>query len=190
MSPGLDTRLQDIDGVASVTVDLTESGGGINVRLEPEADEPVVMEKIRAVLVAYGVRSSNPPKLRRDRPAVHLDDVPLGVQVSITPIKGGARVQVEGTKVRSFRVVASNPNAIAQGLADAWCQVVGKIPIEITSVSIDDDGQLRIVAVEGDQETVGTADVRPGWEEALARAVGRALSLVEAPLIPAATSRS
>lgn len=183
LSPGLETRLHDIDGVASVSVDLTESGGGISVRLEPEADEPVVMEKIRALLVAYGVRSPNPPKLRRDRPAVHIDDVPLGVDVTITPIKGGARVQVEGTSVRSFRVVASNPAAIAQGLSDAWCQVVGKIPVEITSISISDEGQLMIVATDGDKESVGTGDVRTGWEKALARAVGRALGLVDDPLI-------
>ena len=58
-------------------------------------------------------------------------DSPLGVDVKITPIKAGARVQVATTKVRSFRVVPATPQAIAQGLSDAWCQVVGRIPVEI-----------------------------------------------------------
>ena len=61
MTPNLASRLQDIPGIASVTVDLTDSGGGINIRLEAGADEAVVMERLRALLVAYGVRSPNPP---------------------------------------------------------------------------------------------------------------------------------
>ncbi len=182
MSSSLASRLQDIPGVESVAVDLTESGGGINVRLEPGADDVVVMERIRALLVAYGVRSPNPPKLRLGRPVRHLDDEAIDVDVKITPIKGGARVEVFAPKVRSFRVVAANPAAIAQGLSDAWCQVIPRIPVEIVSVDIDDGGMLRIVASDGEKETTGSADVSLGWEEALIRSVGRALGVVGGPV--------
>lgn len=178
VSPSLASRLQDIPGVASVAVDLSDTGGGINVRLEPGADEVVVMERIRALLVAYGVRSPNPPKLRLGRSVPHIDETPLGVNVTITPIKGGARVQVEGEKVRAFRVVAANPGAIAQGLSDAWCSVAGRIPVEIVDVSISDEGELIVVASDGERETMGVADLKAGWEEALARAVGRSAGLL------------
>lgn len=185
MTPNLASRLQDIPGIASVTVDLTDSGGGINIRLEAGADEAVVMERLRALLVAYGVSSPNPPKLRLGRQTKYLDDGPLGVDVKITPIKAGARVQVATTKVRSFRVVPATPEAIAQGLSDAWCQVVGKIPVEILSVTIGDEGELTVVASDGAHETSATSNVSSGWEEALARAVGRAIGVVDSLPSPA-----
>ena len=56
MTSSLASRLGDIPGVASVVVDLDGFGRGIDVRLEPGADEAVVMEKLRALLAAYGVR--------------------------------------------------------------------------------------------------------------------------------------
>jgi hypothetical protein len=182
VSSNLASRLQDIPGVASVAVDLTETGGGINVRLDPGADEAVVMERLRALLVAYGVKSPNPPKLRLGRPTKYLDDSPLGVDVTITPIKAGARVEVAGTNVRSFRVVPANPEALAQGLSDAWCQVVGKIPVEIVSVTLGDEGELTVVASDGEHESSATTNVASGWEEALARAVGRAIGAVNSPM--------
>ncbi|MCZ6457081.1 MAG: hypothetical protein O6650_07530 [Actinobacteria bacterium] len=185
MTPNLASRLQDIPGIASVTVDLTDSGGGINIRLEEGADEAVVMERLRALLVAYGVRSPNPPQLRLGRQTKYLDDGPLGVDVKITPIKAGARVQVATTKVRSFRVVPATPEAIAQGLADAWCQVVGKIPVEILGVTMGDEGELTVVASDGAHETSATSNVSSGWEEALARAVGRAIGVVDSLPSPA-----
>jgi hypothetical protein len=166
-------------------VDLTDSGGGINIRLEAGADEAVVMERLRALLVAYGVRSPNPPKLRLGRQTKYLDDGPLGVDVKITPIKAGARVQVATTKVRSFRVVPATPEAIAQGLSDAWCQVVGKIPVEILGVTMGDEGELTVVASDGAHETSATSNVSSGWEEALARAVGRAIGVVDSLPSPA-----
>ena len=185
MTPNLASRLQDIPGIASVTVDLTDSGGGINIRLEAGADEAVVMERLRALLVAYGVRSPNPPQLRLGRQTKYLDDGPLGVDVKITPIKAGARVQVATTKVRSFRVVPATPEAIAQGLSDAWCQVVGKIPVEILGVTMGDGGELTVVASDGAHETSATSNVSSGWEEALARAVGRAIGVVDSLPSPA-----
>lgn len=185
MTPNLASRLQDIPGIASVTVDLTDSGGGINIRLEAGADEAVVMERLRALLVAYGVRAPNPPKLRLGRQTKYLDDGPLGVDVKITPIKAGARVQVATTKVRSFRVVPATPEAIAQGLSDAWCQVVGKIPVEILGVTMGDEGELTVVASDGAHETSATSNVSSGWEEALARAVGRAIGVVDSLPSPA-----
>lgn len=178
MMSNLANRLEDIPGVASVTVDLTEDGGGINIKLIPGANEVEVMERLRTVLIAYGVRSSKPESVEGAFPEKSASLVPLGVRVRITPLESGARVEVEGKNVRSFRVVAANPRAIAQGVADAWCRVAGKIPVEIVDVSLGDRGELEVVASDGETETVGIADVGEGWESALARAVGRAIGMV------------
>ena len=172
----LASRLEQIPGVASVTIDLTDTGGGINVRLEPTADEFLVMDKLREVLITYGIRSADPKvQLGRSTRRARRPTRDFDVDVVITPLKTGARVEVFSKNVRSFRVVPANPSAIAQGLSDAWCQVKGRIPVEILDVTIGDDGDLSIVASDGVNQTTGTANVSLGWEEALTQAVGEAL---------------
>jgi len=175
MTPGLASRLQEIPGVDSVVVDLTDSGGGINVRLEPGADETLVMDKLRSLLVAYGVRSPGPSGFRSNPSEATEDDFDLGVDIQITPIDEGARVEVATENVRSFRVVAATPTAIAQGLSDAWCQVIGRVPVEVVRVVVGDSGTLTVSLSNGEWETDGSASVEAGWEDALAQAVGMAL---------------
>lgn len=175
MTGHLTHRLEQIPGVDSVTIDLTDTGGGINVRLEPGADEAAVMEKLRMILVAYGIRSAD-PKVSLGRPSRSAEPKRrFDVDVAITPLETGARVEVSGKKVRSFRVVPASSSAIAQGLADAWCQVKGRIPVEIIGVSVGDDGDLTIVSFDGRERRIGTANVSIGWEQALIQAVGEAL---------------
>ncbi len=177
MTTKLVGRLQDIPGVAAVSVNLEEEGGGINVRLQPDADEAEVLERVRALLVAYSVRSESFPPLRVGRtPLPGNND--LGVDVKITPIKGGARVEVIGDAIRSFRVVPPDPTAIAQGLSDAWSQVLGRPPTEISSVSIDDDGHLLVTASVDGIEHRGESDLDQGWATALTHSVGRAIGVI------------
>lgn len=182
----LTARLQDIPGVEQVVVDLDESSGGIHVRLQPGADEDAVLEKMRALLVAYGLRPREGEGLglgRDARPGAATDVEPdhdeLGVEVAITPIVGGARVEVATDKVRSFRVVKPSPTGVVQGLADAWCQVVGRIPFEVTGVTIE-EGDLVVTVREGEEERYGRAPISDGWASAVTRAVGMAGGLVRA----------
>lgn len=173
MSSSLASRLEDIPGVASVVVDLDGFGRGIDVRLEPGADEEAVMEKLRALLAAYGVRSERAPRRAVGRAARRVSD--LGVDVTITPTDGGARLEVATGAVRSSRVVSSDPMAVAQGLADVWCQVIGRVPIEIVSVEVAEDGTLTVVGNDDGREVRGSAGPGSGWVEALTGAVGDVL---------------
>lgn len=177
MMSNLAHRLEDIPGVESVVVDLSDDGGGINIRLVPGADEHEVMEKLRTVLISYGVRSPRPEPVATLPEGRDLATAPLGVKVRITPLERGARVEVESKSVRSFRVVAADRHAIAQGLADAWSQVVGRIPTELVAVGIT-DGEIQVVALDGEQERVGVAGVEEGWQKGLALAVGRAIGTI------------
>jgi hypothetical protein len=179
LTSNLASRLEDIPGVASVVVDLEGFGRGIDVRLEPDADEAVVMERLRALLAAYGVRNDR-DQVRLPEPAPKVARDP-GVSVSITPLESGARIEVSTRSVKSFRIVAATPMAIAQGLADAWCQVVGRVPVEIIAVSVGDEGSLRVAALDGDREAEGLADVSGGWVAALTEAVAGALGSTENP---------
>lgn len=201
MKASLTARLQDIPGVAQVVVDLDESSGGIHVRLQPGADEDAVLEKMRSLLVAYGLRpregrdvavgcQQQPDKAAAttfEPPASPADGDDLGVDVTITPIVGGARVEVSSEKVRSFRVVKPTPLAIAQGIADAWCQVVGWAPVTVTGVALD-DVELVVSVRHGEIETTGRAEVSEGWSVAVPRAVGRAGGLMGAVPAPLAVN--
>jgi len=69
--------------------------------------------------------------------------------------------------------------AIAQGMSDAWCQVLGRIPLEITRVTLSDEGTLTVVSTDGTEERTGQADIVDGWTMALPLAVGRAIGVVE-----------
>lgn len=173
MTSSLASRLGDIPGVASVVIDLDGFGRGIDVRLEPGADEVVVMERLRALLAAYGVRRDRQPVMSVGRSHQSMAD--LGVEVSLTPINGGARIEVATTSVKSFRIVAATPLSIAQGLADAWCQVIGKVPIEISGVSVTDQDRLVVTTTDGSQEARGEGDVSAGWVDALTSAVAGVL---------------
>jgi hypothetical protein len=174
MTSSLASRLGEIPGVASVVVDLDGFGRGIDVRLEPGADEAAVMEKLRALLAAYGVRRDRQPMTSVGRSQDRLAQV--DVEVAITPIESGARVEVATSSVKSFRIVAATPLSVAQGLADAWCQVIGKIPVEIAAVSIDDDRRLIVTGSDGEHEARGEADTSRGWVEALTMAIAGVLN--------------
>jgi len=172
-------RLQDIPGVASVSLNLEDVESGIRVRLDENADEAEVLERVRALLVAYGIRSPDQGSMEIGNRLAQARAA-LGVDVRISPVKGGARVEVIGTAIRSFRLVPSTPMAIAQGLSDAWCQVLGRIPLEVGKVSLSDEGVLSVVVTDGKDERVGRSDIVDGWTMALSLAVGRAMGVVEA----------
>lgn len=174
----LAARIEDIPGVAAVVVDFTDSGGGINLRLETGADEAMVMEKVRGLLAAYGAKAPDAPGWELGQAPALDSSRDLGVDVAITPIASGARVEVASAKVRSFRVVTPEPIAIAQGLSDAWCQVIGRAPVEIVRVTRDRGGRLEVMASDGQTERVGIGDVTLGFEQALTTAVGGALGAV------------
>ncbi|HJQ76963.1 MAG TPA: hypothetical protein VJ948_06840 [Acidimicrobiia bacterium] len=174
MTSSLANRLEEIPGVASVVIDLEGFGRGIDVRLEEGADEVAVMERLRALLAAYGVRHDREPSVAPRR-ELQTTGAHAGVQISITPMKSGARIEAATKSVKSFRVVAATPLAVAQGLADAWCQVIGRVPIEIVSVTVGEDRQLVVKAVDGEHEAVGGADIDQGWVDALSRAVAGVL---------------
>jgi hypothetical protein len=179
-------RLQDIPGVASVSLNLEDVEAGIRVRLDEDADEAEVLERVRALLVAYGVRSPEPGSMEIGNRLAQARAA-LGVDVRIGPVKGGARVEVIGTAIRSFRLVPSTPMAIAQGLSDAWCQVLGRIPLEVTRVTLSDKGVLSVVATDGKKEVVGRSDIVDGWTMAVSLAVGRAIGVVDDDSVGAET---
>ncbi len=177
MNPGLISRLQDIPGVETVAVDLVGDAAAINLKVAPDADERTILNQVQALLVSYGVKGLTPPEIKVGR--FSGDAADIGLDVTITPYKQGARIQVRAGDVGSARQVASTPKAIAQGLADAWCQVSGRAPREVTAVTLGSAGALAVVVSDGRSEQRGVADVSNGWANALTYAVGSALGFLD-----------
>ncbi len=173
MTPGLISRLQDIPGVDTVAIDLTGDSGAINLKVAPDADEKRILGEVQALLVSYGVRG-----LVKANIEVGPSTTDFGLDVAITPYEGGARIQVRAGDVESSRQVAATPKAIAQGLADAWCQVSARPPLEVTTVTLGGAGALAIVVSDGTNERRGVADISSGWANALTYAVGSALGFL------------
>jgi hypothetical protein len=133
----------------------------------------MVMERLRALLAAYGVRRDRPDVVGvARRSSVGSED---GIEVAITPLNSGARVEVATATVKSFRIVAATPMSIAQGLADAWCQVVGRVPVEVVSVVIDDGERLVVTVSDGERESEGRSRLDDSWVDALSGAIREAL---------------
>jgi len=176
MTPGLITRIQDIPGVEAVAVDLASEPGGLNLRVSPDADEQKVLQEVHELLVAYGVRGLVRPRVTLGQR--RSEKIDPGVDVMISPTELGARIQVSVGEVQSARQVAATAAAIAQGLADAWCQVLGRIPQEVVSVSLNDAGGLTVVISDGTSERRGVGDIDDGWSTALVRSVGMALGFL------------
>lgn len=176
VTPGLITRIQDIPGVEAVAVDLASDAGGLNLRVSPDADEQKVLQEVHELLVAYGVRGLVRPRVTLGQRRG--EEVDPGVDVKISPTELGARIQVSVGEVQSARQVAATAAAIAQGLADAWCQVLGRIPQEVVSVSFNDAGGLTVVISDGTSERRGVGDTEDGWSTALIRSVGVALGFL------------
>jgi hypothetical protein len=176
VTPGLIMRLQDIPGVETVAIDLASESGVINLRVASDADEQQILERVQALLVAYGVDGLKQPNITVGRYKGSIED--LGIDVNIQSMERGARIEVRSGDITSARQVASSPMAIAQGLADAWCQVTGRPPREVSSVSISDSGELSVVISHGSEENKGVGDVSDGWANALTFAVGSALGFL------------
>lgn len=181
MKSSLASRLGDIPGVASVVIDLDGFGRGIDVRLEPGADEEAVMERLRALLAAYGVKHTDEAEVTTEAMTSPMErsadtDFRPDVDVTISPLEGGARIEVATAAVKSFRVVAANPLSIAQGLMDAWCQVIGRVPLEVLDVDVDDADRLVVVAFDGSRRSRGVAEIGDSWFDALIGAIGGVLT--------------
>lgn len=168
---GLEDRLRTVDGVASIRVELGDEGvDAIKVEVVPGADEAGVLEEIRQVLVAYGLRSRRPGwKLgsRRTSPAIiaSVADEPIGETVfdlrdSTLPSIG------DGGTVIGHQAVVTSP---VTDVTDADLDLAGSEP----RVKVLQGGKGLIISVSGHGRSAeASSDISPiGAAEAMAKVV-------------------
>lgn len=173
---GLRQRLEALDGVSSIQLELGDTGlSGIRVTLAEGADEAMVLERIRAMLVTYGLRVPE-----------SLGQVPTRVFAAdelVTEIEEDGqmlRVAVTGSDDSVVTVVDPTPLAAARAVADARAQLTGAVGAEVMWIGLDQIGNWRVLtvlaAVGEERVNAGSAVVTEGWADALDRAVAAALS--------------
>jgi hypothetical protein len=169
---GLRQRLENLEGVAAIQLELAETGlSGIRVTLTDGADEATVLERIRSMLVTYGLRSPGPVTAASPAPAADK------IKTSIMPEGEGMRVEVSAEGKTVVRLVESSPLAAARAVAEARANLLGQSAPEVLWIGLDAVGDHRILTVltkAGDQARVGAAVVDSGWAEALDEAVAKA----------------
>ena len=175
---GLRQRLENLEGVASIHLELAETGlSGIRVTLIEGADEANVLEKIRSMLVTYGLRS--PGRLEAETLQAETEPAKKDqIETSINPEGDGMRVEVRGEGRSVVRLVDATPLAAAIAVAEGRAILEGKATPQVLWIGLDIIGDWKIltVLVKGDGEAarVGSAVVVSGWAEALDEAVAKA----------------
>ena len=173
---GLRQRLENLEGVASIHLELAETGlSGIRVTLTDGADEDHVLEKIRSMLVTYGLRT---PGRVEDISKMGSEDAKGEVHTVIIPEGDGMKVEVRGQGQSVVRLVQATPLAAAVAVAEGRAILEGRPVPQVLWVGLDVIGEWRVLSVllqdEGISPKVGSAVVVSGWAEALDEAVAKA----------------
>jgi hypothetical protein len=192
---GLEDRLRTVEGVASIRVELGEEGvDAIKVEVHPGADEAGVLEEIRQVLVAYGLRSRKPGwKLgsRRTPPAIvaEVADVTRNHNAGSAP--GGDLFDLRDGGLPPIGEIPRNGTEVRldvtppEGVLDAPPSTVTRLgpaqrptpPLpkeeEMPRVRVQQGGKGLVIALSGNgREVEATADISPiGAAEAMAKVV-------------------
>lgn len=202
---GLEDRLRTVDGVTSIRVELGEEGvDAIKVEVAAGADESGVLEEIRQVLVAYGLRSRRPgwrlgtrkssPAIIAEVPGVELHaagdmDTPVVDPVtSITPrvtVHQGGRGLVISI-AQGERVVEATSDISPIGAAEAMARVVSEFhglqrPDRVAVVMHDLDGErvVTLLVRRGARTAIVAEIARPLLHDALYLATEAALRELE-----------
>lgn len=171
---GLRQRLENLEGVASIQLELADTGlSGIRVTLSEGADEAMVLERIRAMLVTYGLRA--PDQVTGTR--AEADD-PSDLVAVLSQEGDRLRVEVRGQGETVSAIVDPSPLSAARAVAAARAQLRGQPAPEVMWIGLDEIGSfsvLTILTAQPDEKvSVGSAVVEGDWAQALNRALAAA----------------
>jgi hypothetical protein len=126
---GLEDRLRKVRGVADITVELGEVGlESIRVRIDEGTDEAAVLDEIRRILVAYGLRSrkTEPVAIEAtdstDSTALGDVEAPLRPRITVGPRGDGLYVRL----TEGERIVERQGERSPIGVAEAMVQAVAE----------------------------------------------------------------
>lgn len=150
---GLEDRLRRVQGIADLTVELGEGGlESIRVKIDEGTDEAAVLEEIRRILVAYGLRSR-----RNDRPLVDATGArtvgeaegPLRPRITVGPRGEGLYVRLtEGERIVE-RTGDRSPVGVAEAMIKAVAEWRGVGVPERIALALDELDGTPVVTMLG-----------------------------------------
>lgn len=182
----LESRLRRVQGISDLTVELGDEGlKGIRVRIEEGSSEADILEEIRRILVAYGLRSRRAPSPVRvtaaslpEEETFSLPPQEPGIRVLIEPDDGGLQVVIHG----EGRRVSTQADASALGAAEAMVRAVAawterQMPerVALLTAVIDNERVLIVLTRKAGRAGIGAAIVGPSLSRALHAAVSHSL---------------
>ena len=174
---GLRQRLESLEGVADIHLEIAEAGlVGIRITLTEGADEALVLDRVRSMLVTYGLR---PPGRLDDIPRIGRSALPEArTKTLISPEGEGMRVEIRGEGKSVVRLVGASPLAAAIAVAEGQALLEGRPPPQVLWIGLDAIGEWKVLTVLVRHEIgpvrVGAAVVSSGWADALDEAVAKA----------------
>ncbi len=189
---GLEDRLRKVAGVTDIVVELGAEGlAGIRVRLSEGAEESEVLEEIRRILVAYGLKATG----RRNRATQAIQPLELGIDMpspgevvphgsdpvdtsapptaTILPIDGKLIARLEHGDRRVEATAEATPLGATEAMVRATAEWRGtRVPDRIAVDRLDIDGAdvVVLVARRGDLVVSASSVVAPDLAAALAEA--------------------
>lgn len=161
---GLEDRLRKVQGVADITVELGEVGlESIRVRINEGTEEAAVLDEIRRILVAYGLRSrkTEPPAAEPSDPSALGDaETPLRPRITVGPRGDGLYVRLtEGERIVE-RTGERSPIGVAQAMVQAvaeWRTVGSPSRIAVALDELDTTPVVTLLARRDGRTAVAAA---------------------------------
>ena len=161
---GLEDRLRKVRGVADITVELGEEGlESIRVRIDEGTDEATVLDEIRRILVAYGLRSRRPDRPHLDASGVRTvgqSEGPVRPRITVGPRAEGLYVRLtEGDRIIE-RTGERSPVGVAQAMVlavAAWQEVGAPERIALALDELDSTPVVTMLARRDGRISVAAA---------------------------------
>lgn len=184
---GLEDRLRKVPGVADLTLELGNTGvDGLRVRIDAGADEAVVLDEIRRLLVAYGLTSRSEATGGRRRALPQLDSEVASSAGESRLFVGPHGDGIEVVLTVDGRSLVAHGERSPVGAATAMTEVVTGLldrpmprRVGIAWDQIEGFDVVTVLVRSGDVAGVGAALVSPSLAVGLFRAVRAAV--VSAP---------
>lgn len=161
---GLEDRLRKVQGVADITIELGEEGlESIRVRIDEGTDEGLVLEEIRRILVAYGLRSRRTERPLLDATGVRTvgeADGPMRPRITVGPRGEGLYVRLtEGERIVE-RTGERSPVGVAEAMVLAvadWKAVAAPERIALALDELDSTPVVTMLARRDGRTSVAAA---------------------------------
>lgn len=150
---GLERRLRSVAGVADLTIELGDSGlDGIRVRVEEGSDEAEVLEDIRRILVAYGLRSRRAESAGPVLPSLVEPENPSSEgggaeRVRVRPTGAGLVVEVSNASLSVSETGHRSPIGVAEAMIRAVARFRGMARPDRIAFALDELDGSRVVTM-------------------------------------------